>query len=322
MAEPGLFLRLFSTPEVRALGSETPLLPVGKPLALFAFLAVENRPVSRDELAALLWPGTDPLRGKASVRQALWNIRKALDTNPFATDEPLTLRLHTVENDLARFREALDTDNLETARGLWVGPLLEGLEFPRNAAWSHWLDQIRTREEQRFGAALATAAEKARSLGTLTLASSLFETAVAILPESATLHVALVETLLESRAYREAEEAMAVARRALEESERSPDSGRAGGPPDDASGGRGCWSRSPRSSHRVCWTNHRVFQTRNFLAPGEAGASPTGPGVGRSWIGKNTPCHGDGGACPFRKVWHSGRKGGRGGAGPPVGHGQ
>src|SRR5688500_20162584 len=49
-----------------------------KALALLAYLDIEERPYTRDELAALLWGDYPDAKAKASLRQALVHLREVL----------------------------------------------------------------------------------------------------------------------------------------------------------------------------------------------------------------------------------------------------
>ena len=60
-------------------GEEGVRLPAGKPLALLALIRLDRGGVTRPDAAALLWPESSAERGRASVRQALWTLRRKLD---------------------------------------------------------------------------------------------------------------------------------------------------------------------------------------------------------------------------------------------------
>src|SRR5919109_2923094 len=79
------------------LGSGTPLaLPTRKAQALLAYLALTpGQAHPRDKLSALLWGGIREESARASLRQALFAIRKALgeDAGPALRQEGETLAL-------------------------------------------------------------------------------------------------------------------------------------------------------------------------------------------------------------------------------------
>jgi DNA-binding SARP family transcriptional activator len=204
-------------PQLRASTQDAAELSAGKPLALLAYLAVEGRPVAREELAALLWPEADGPRGRASVRQALWTLRQVLGQGCFASDDPIVLADGVVETDLAQLGQALEDQDLEAADRLWKGPLFHDLEFPRAKGWHRWVDDLRTREETRFGEALLRAAVTESGRGRPQVAVRWLRRAVEVQPHKPAHRVALVEALLEARQWSEATLALSEARAAATE---------------------------------------------------------------------------------------------------------
>ena len=76
---PDVALTLCGRVAVTLDGAPPPGPPLGgKCLALLAYLALEPGPHSRDELTALLWGDFPELRARASMRQALTHLRRAL----------------------------------------------------------------------------------------------------------------------------------------------------------------------------------------------------------------------------------------------------
>ncbi|HEY9016496.1 MAG TPA: hypothetical protein VIM84_15685, partial [Gemmatimonadales bacterium] len=72
-------LRLFGTPLLAAGETGERVIPLGvKPLALLAYLVLERRPHSRESLAGLLWGESPELEARASLRQALKQLRDEL----------------------------------------------------------------------------------------------------------------------------------------------------------------------------------------------------------------------------------------------------
>jgi DNA-binding SARP family transcriptional activator len=212
-------LHLLGTLAVEETGDRSIVeLPPGKPLAVLAYLALEGGPVYRDELAELLWPQTDRTHSKASVRQALFTLRKELKTEDlFPSDDPVELREGCIETDLESFREALRKDDLDTANSLWHGPPLNGLCFPGAREWDRWVDSVRTVEEGRYGGALAKAAEAAAFRGDILTAKELWGRAIEVQPYRLSHHASLIENLLASHNLQEAEDAIHSARKSLDD---------------------------------------------------------------------------------------------------------
>jgi len=219
LPDPAFLLQLLSEPELRAAGQDGAELSAGKPLALLAYLAVERRPVPREEVAALLWPDADGARARASVRQALWTLRQALGQDCFASDDPISLAHGAVETDLELLAAALEEGDLGAAEQLWKAPPLQDLEFPRAKGWQGWVEEVRNREETKFGDALARAAASELVRGRAQAAGRWLRRAVEVQPHKTAHRLALVEALLDARQLSDAALAIAEARHAATEPE-------------------------------------------------------------------------------------------------------
>src|SRR5512145_2224613 len=120
-----------------------------KAQALLGCLALEpGAPVSRDVLAALLWEDSDPELARASLRQALAALRKAL---PEAHVEALcadatsiSLDPGRMSSDMARLRAAIRAGADESCvLELSSDDVLVGLDA-KSFAFQQWLDQQRS----------------------------------------------------------------------------------------------------------------------------------------------------------------------------------
>jgi DNA-binding SARP family transcriptional activator len=125
-------------------------LPTRKAQALLAFLAVPaGRAHPRDKLATLLWGGIREESARASLRQALFALRKAIEPTPaLATDGgTVTLVPDAVEIDVDQFVRAVasgDPERLARAAELYRGDFLAGFavdELP----FEEWLMSERER---------------------------------------------------------------------------------------------------------------------------------------------------------------------------------
>src|SRR5258708_6520797 len=121
-------------------------LPTRKAQALLAYLALPlGRAHPRDKLAALLWGGIREESARASLRQALFAIRKALgeaEREVLRQDgAALSLDPAAVDIDAAAFERAVSEgtpDSLERAAGLYRGDLLSGFALDE-APFEEWL---------------------------------------------------------------------------------------------------------------------------------------------------------------------------------------
>lgn len=103
---------------------------------LLSYLAIQQRPVSRDELLEALWPGDDPRRSAARFYQAASEARKLLGEAFQRSRDNYSLdRVHTDVDELEDLRhQAADTNGieqvalLERALGLFRGEPLAGVD--------------------------------------------------------------------------------------------------------------------------------------------------------------------------------------------------
>ena len=100
-----------------------------RPWAVFAYVAVASRPVPRGELAAVFWPDVLDQSARASLRSALWALRRRLGDALVVEGERVGLHSEAGAWVDVREFERLRADNPEAALGLCQrGDLLEGLE--------------------------------------------------------------------------------------------------------------------------------------------------------------------------------------------------
>ena len=145
--------------ELRFLGGFTgvlngaPLyLPTKKAWALLAYLVLHGgREVRREHLATLLWGDRFDEQARRSLRQELYEIRKAigegLADRLTATTETVVFSDEGLSVDVIRFHDLADRDDidsLEEAEALYQGPLLDGLEIGE-AGFDEWLTGERAR---------------------------------------------------------------------------------------------------------------------------------------------------------------------------------
>ncbi|MGH7447823.1 MAG: BTAD domain-containing putative transcriptional regulator, partial [Longimicrobiales bacterium] len=136
-------------------------------LALLALLATSrNAAVSRDRLAAVLWPESDTDHARNSLKQAVHTIRRALgpDTILSAGDE-LRLNPSIVSCDAVAFLAAIDAGDPARAVDLYDGAFLEGFFLSGSREFEEWVDTERARIHAAYVASLETLATNAASAG-------------------------------------------------------------------------------------------------------------------------------------------------------------
>jgi len=139
---PGLLL--LGRPEFVGAGEPLGFAPERR-FQLLALLAVQSGQwVSRDRLAALLWPERPNTEARRNLRHVVFKARE-LAAGLQASDHALCWDVAT---DLRAFEQQLDAGQPAHAIALRRGALLEGLDDDANPAFAEWL----AAERQRFDA--------------------------------------------------------------------------------------------------------------------------------------------------------------------------
>ena len=151
--KPPLTVRLLGDPEV--IDTRRPTAPVHlatqKALAVFCYLTCHRGPVPRGEVASLLWAAGGEEEARHSLRQALFEIRRALGPDLAAKVianrhsiwlDPLVIRVdvHAYERLLTRVTRA----RLRVAQAFKRGDFLTGLHT-REPRFDAWVSEQRTR---------------------------------------------------------------------------------------------------------------------------------------------------------------------------------
>jgi DNA-binding SARP family transcriptional activator/tetratricopeptide (TPR) repeat protein len=146
--------RLLGALEVELDGTTIRVSPSQRPWAVFAYLAVAARSVPRAELASRFWPDVLDQSARASVRSALWALRRQLGDTLTVDGERVGLTdADGVWVDIREFDRLAETDPA-TALGLCRGELLEGCE-------DDWVLSARERHRERVVAVLERLAQAA-----------------------------------------------------------------------------------------------------------------------------------------------------------------
>lgn len=138
-----LFVSLLGGFQVRLDSGRAVALPTRKAQALLAYLALPaGRPHPREALAALLWGGIREESARASLRQALFAIRKAVGEQALVVEgASVALAAHVADVDADTFAQAVaqgSPEALARAETLYKGDLLAGLVVDE-PAWEEWL---------------------------------------------------------------------------------------------------------------------------------------------------------------------------------------
>jgi DNA-binding SARP family transcriptional activator len=167
-------------------------VPMGKVLALLAYLALEGGLHPREEVVALLWPQAGEQEGRNSLRCNLTMLRKALGEQPGV---PAVLRtvantigleptavlvdVHSLATTAALGRQGNEVPDLrgqlEHAVAAWHGPLLNGISLRDAPELETWLLGRREEAQQCMGEILARLASIYEEAGDLAAAVSTLE---------------------------------------------------------------------------------------------------------------------------------------------------
>lgn len=113
----------------------------GKVLALLAYLsAAPGHRATRDQLADLLWSREDRAKGRQSLRQAVFTLRRLLGNDAVQSDdEVIALATGLVEVDRDLFLTACARDDAAAALDLHHAPFLEGVSVRGADSFEEWV---------------------------------------------------------------------------------------------------------------------------------------------------------------------------------------
>jgi DNA-binding SARP family transcriptional activator len=184
-----LELRVLGNVDLRNAAGEDldALLTQPKRLALLAYLAAAT-PAGfhrRDKLLALFWPELDQEHARASLRKAVYVVRRALGEDVLVSrgDEELGVPPGRLWCDAVAFSEAVERGELARALELYRGDLLEGFFVPAAAEFDRWLDGERQRLREAASTAAWALAERFETGEELTHAARWLRRAVRLAPD-------------------------------------------------------------------------------------------------------------------------------------------
>ncbi len=183
-----LQIRLIGPPRILGLDGDLHEVRGRKPWALLARVLMADRPLTRRELSAELFPDAeDPL---GSVRWCLASLRKAIGSADALTGDPVQANLPDwVSVDV----HDLGGDPIDTAN---IGELLEGIDPPCGPEFATWLLVAREQVSARLAAQLREATITAISRGNSERAVELAEVAARRWPYDEGPQILLVKALV------------------------------------------------------------------------------------------------------------------------------
>jgi len=140
--------------------------------ALLVYLAGEaDRPHRRDALTGLLWPDWPDRTARKNLRNALSNLRQAIDDHhaalPYLLITRETIQFNTAGDhwlDMSAFTSVVDADaptvpQLEQVLDLYRGSFLEGFFLKDSTPFDDWCLLVRERLRRHLLAALHQVAD-------------------------------------------------------------------------------------------------------------------------------------------------------------------
>ena len=139
-----LSLALLGPPVVRRDGALV-TFDTRKATALLALLAVTGREHSRDQLADLLWPEADSVKGRASLRRTLSVTAAAMGDGLIISRAAVALEPSAVQVDVREFEALIarpDTASLERAVQLYRDDFLAGFTLRACPDFEEWQTSV------------------------------------------------------------------------------------------------------------------------------------------------------------------------------------
>jgi len=156
----GTVLTLISSPSVAHPDGERVMpQPGAKALALLAYLTLEPRPHTREALADLFWGESPEVEARASLRQALKQLRTSLG-GVVHCDRRLVELAEPVRCDVVEFLEKAELDP-EAAVAIDVPRFLAGFSIRHAPQFDDWVADTRSSLLQRYVSVLGTLARDA-----------------------------------------------------------------------------------------------------------------------------------------------------------------
>ena len=144
MAATDLSLALLGPPVVRRDGAPV-TFDTRKATALLALLAVTGREHSREQLADLLWPEADSVKGRASLRRTLSVTAAVMGDGLVVSRAAIALDPALVRVDVREFHALIgrpDAASLERAASLYRGDFLAGFTLRGCAEFEEWQESV------------------------------------------------------------------------------------------------------------------------------------------------------------------------------------
>jgi DNA-binding SARP family transcriptional activator len=137
-----------------------------KLLALLAYLARRTpRAMTREELATLMWGERPEENARASLRQALFQLKRTLGDRLDVTPDSAALRIDGLDFDVAALEADVAGGRFRDAALRWNGEFLQGAEDAGGETFRVWLESERARLRRLLSRALDALTSDAAARG-------------------------------------------------------------------------------------------------------------------------------------------------------------
>jgi DNA-binding SARP family transcriptional activator/Tfp pilus assembly protein PilF len=154
--------------------------------------------LSREKVAAYLWPEAPPRRAPRLLVDALYVLRRVLGRQAILSHgDELRLNPEWVRADVCGFELALAGHDLRRAASLYAGPFLDGFHVPGAPEFERWVEERRDHYARRWAATVEELAEASGRAGDHSAAADWWRRLAARDPFSARVTVRLMQALAE-----------------------------------------------------------------------------------------------------------------------------
>ena len=166
-------------------------------LALLVLLACARRKtVSRDRILGLLWSEREAERGRHTLAQLVYELRRDLSASIIVGGaEDLFLDSTAMTSDVGDFEDAFQQGSMEQVAMLHTGAFLDGFFVSDAPEFERWVDERRREYATKYLHALETQAVVATDRGEFLVAAEYRRRAAALDPLSARHAVALMRSM-------------------------------------------------------------------------------------------------------------------------------
>ncbi len=168
-------------------------------LLLLALVAESGeRGISRDRAIAFFWPEGDEERGRRSLNQMRYTLRRELGVDPLIGTRTLRVDPASLSSDVAEFAAAIAAGDADRAAALYAGPFLDGVFAEGSAELEAMIEERRAALRRALEGGLGGAARAAEGRGDWDAAVGYWRRLVGLDPLSTSFAIGLISALAES----------------------------------------------------------------------------------------------------------------------------